>query len=97
MISQNCKFDEFVAGVRDLDRQLLVETAAQEKREGMKIRESGRYVEILNGLIGLLQSGNRPGGVHPWEFAKMHPIIEGLVKRKQFKPEALSVFDETLQ
>ena len=97
MISNNCKFDEFVAGVRDLDRDHIVETAGQEKRDAMKIRPSGRYVEILNGLIGLLHGGSRPGGVHPWEFAKMHPIIEGLVKRKQLKPEALSVFDENLR
>jgi hypothetical protein len=46
----------------------------------------------LGGLIFLLCEGRRPTSVQQWDLLRMRPIIEGLVKKKQLKPEALSAF-----
>ena len=92
MISNNFNFDEFVAAIKGSNRQSIIDNAVREKREAMMMRKVGRYVEILNGLVWLLQEGTKPSGVHPWEFAKMRPIINDLIERKELKPDALSVF-----
>ncbi len=92
MISKNFDFDEFVGVAKGLDRRSIIDVARKEKREVMTSRNVGRYGEILNGLAWLLEEGTKPNGVHPWEFAKMRPIIEDLVERKELPPDALSVF-----
>jgi hypothetical protein len=94
MISPKGDFDKFQKAVETLDRKSIIETAAREKRDALAARGvDGRYVEILNGAVWLLQSGSRPGAIYPWEFAAMRPMIENLVKRGELKSSALLVFE----
>ncbi len=92
MISRNCNLSEFVAGVKGLDLRAIRDAVSSEKREAMAICNIGRYVEVLNGIGCLLDTGSRPSGVLPFEFAGMRPIIESLVERGQLKPVALAIF-----
>lgn len=91
MISPKGSLAEFVEATKNLDHKSIIVAARREKRDA-EGRKLGRYIEALNGVAWLLETGSRPSGVHPWEFVEMRPIIEALVERRELKPEALAIF-----
>jgi len=95
MISPKYDFDEFVVAVKGLDLHSVVIKAQDETYEvRRRIRDVGaaEYKNLLGGLIFLLCEGRKPTSVQQWDLLRMRPIIEGLVKKKQLKREALSAF-----
>lgn len=107
MISGKYDFDQFVSEVKDLPYEKILATSLDESREAARriaghtrgapaAREAGAdaYKELLGGLIFLLQHNRRPASIHPWDFLRMRPVFESLVKRGHLRPEGLRVFDE---
>jgi hypothetical protein len=105
-MSYNKKLDDFIESVKDKDRIEIFQIAqreiagAESGLSGVKgavaKRASGapEYVAILKGFMFVFMTGGRPSmGEFEEEFQKFKPIIESLVKKGQFKPEILSVFE----
>ena len=96
MISSSFRFAEFLSYVFGRDRDDILRIARAEKLEAEPLgKKVGRYVEQLNGLMGIIR-GEIPDGsmppLKPFELAQIRPLIDDLVARKQLKPEILSVF-----
>ena len=110
MISAKYDFDEFVKAVKDLPRREIIARCREESRAvderstgGVRgapaARKAGarKYETLLGRLIYFLEHNEKPGGVDSWDFLRMRPIIESLVKRGEAKPEDLIVFAEDLK
>jgi hypothetical protein len=96
MVSPSFRFAEFLDYVSGRDRDDILKIARTEKLEAEPLgRKVGRYVEQLNGLMGIIR-GEIPNGsmpsLNPLELTQIRPLIDDLVARKQLKPELLSVF-----
>lgn len=98
-------FDEFIDRVKDLDYLEMIQVADSEagsvernlcgrgKTARMKQEGGGNeYRHLLGGFLWLLRHGTKPFSVQDWDFLRMQPAIDSLVRRGIMKPEALSVF-----
>ena len=96
--------NRFIESVKDKDYYVILDEAqkavyaAERGTSGVKgavrKREAGAlgYAADLKGLIFFLGNGVKPAGVNDYVFQSFKPIVQSLVDRKQFKPEALDVF-----
>jgi hypothetical protein len=96
--------NKFIERIKDMDYVQILTEAQQEVyraesgtsgvKGAVKKRESGAlgYAADIKGLIFFLSSGIKPFGVSDYIFYSFKPIIQNLVNKKQFKPEALEVF-----
>lgn len=51
--------------------------------------------EKIGGFLFFIRNGIKPSGVSDEEFNKYKIVVQALVDKKQMKPEALKIFDET--
>jgi hypothetical protein len=97
---------KFIEKIKDMDyAQILVEAQQEVYRAesgtsgikgAVKKREAGalEYAAEVKGLIFFLSSGIKPAGVSNHIFYSFKPIVQNLVNKKQFKPDALEVFKD---
>ena len=73
-----------------------VEAESYSLKGAVRARKEGsvRYATFLKGLEFWLRSGVRPAGFNPEEFHTLKSIAEALVRKGEFKPEALALFDD---
>jgi hypothetical protein len=93
VISPKGKQDEFVAAMKGRDLKSIVKAARLEKRDAVGARGvDSRYVEVLNGICGILEYRMKPSSVRAWELAGMRSIIEDLIERGELPHEMLAIF-----
>lgn len=103
-------FDEFIGRVKDFSYREMLDAADREARSVepslhgksrvalVKQAAGGpEYRKLLGGFIFLLGNGTKPDGVSNYDFPRMRPAIESLVRRGIMKREALSVFEASSQ
>lgn len=96
---------KFIERIKDMDYiQILAEakeevyraeSATSGVKGSIKKREAGAlgYASEIKGLIFFLSTGTKPFGINDTIFYSFKPIVQNLVNKKQFKSEALEVFE----
>ena len=78
--------------VADLERQLSP-GSGRRALPGNLERDALRYRREFGNFVFLVQCEHRPAGATPSELALYRPLCERLVKKGQFKPAVLELFD----
>ncbi len=71
-----------------VERTLSGVKGAPKRRE----QGGGAYVTKIKKFLFFLRSGTHQGGASPDEFQAYKPVVESLVKRGEFRAEALTLF-----
>lgn len=98
-------FDAFLRRMRGLDYEDIIRNAEAEatSAEGSSFLMRGaprrralgsvEYASRVKAFLFYLRTGSRPGSANDSEFLSYRPIVEALVAKGRFKPEALEAFD----
>jgi hypothetical protein len=99
---QSYDFDDFIARMSRLDYPEILRQANSEcgraENAGSRQREQGsiKYAERIKAFLFYMQHGTRPSSATDHEFARYRPVVEALVEKGQYTPEALQRFDRDL-
>jgi hypothetical protein len=80
------------AEAAEIDRELYPGRGRRGLPKGMQ-DQAARLRRQLGNFLFFMQSGVRPADASSDEFALYRPLCERLVKKGQFKPSVLDLFD----
>ena len=98
-------FGSFINRVKDSHQLEIIEAADKACRApesasygvkgAIKARQAGstRYVESLKKFLGFMYTQLKPSGVSWGDFVQYKMVAENLVKKGEWKPEVLKLFD----
>jgi hypothetical protein len=97
-------FRPFIDSVKEMDYLDIIKAAERRcyelesisygQKGAVRAREMGstRLAEQLKGLLFWLRTMQKPLGLSDGDFASLRVICDNLVRKQQFKPEALDIF-----
>ena len=103
-MSDSYDFSMFLARAAELDYSAILKFGEDEaaRTDGASFaitgaparREAGsvEYLSRIKAFLFFMRHQTRPGSADDLEFQSYRPVVEALVQKQQFKPEALILF-----